>query len=272
MTTLSSYLTVENNLTRWQTMTADSPTVAQQTQYYQANIGKVTSISQFLSNSRLYNYAMTAFGLGSEASYYQGLMKQVLTQGVSSQSSLAYTLNDLRVLAFAQAFNFAADGAKTTQSSAANANVVSQYVNQSLDTTQGQQNPGVQLALYFQQNASSITNAYDILANKNLLTVVQTALGMSPYTSLEPIDEQAQQLTSRLNFSSDGTFQNPKTLNAFIEQFCAMYDANNFNSTGSVTSSSSSPPGNAILASATGSAGFSTSLLLSIQSLQPGGT
>ena len=268
MTTLSSYLTVENNLTRWQTMTADSPTVALQTQYYKANIGKVTSISQFLNNSRLYNYAMTAFGLGSEASYYKGLMQKVLEQGVSSQSSLAYTLNDSRVLAFAQAFNFAADGAKTTQSSAANANVVSQYINQTLDTTQGQQNPGVQLALYFRQNASSITNSYDILANKNLLTVVQTALGISPYSSLEPIDLQAQQLTSKINFSD---FQNPTKLNAFIEQFCAMYDANNFNANGP-TSSSSSLPANAILASATGSTGFSTSLLLSIQSLQPGGT
>jgi hypothetical protein len=268
LTTLNSYLTVENNLTRWQTMTADSPAVALQTQYYKANIGKVTSISQLLNNSRLYNYAMTAFGLGSEASYYKGLMQKVLEQGVSSQSSLAYTLNDSRVLAFAQAFNFAANGTSTTQSSAANADVVSQFINQTLDTTQGQQNPGVQLALNFQQNASSITNAYDILANKNLLTVVQTALGISPYSSLEPIDLQAQQLTSKINFSD---FQNPKKLQAFIEQFCAMYDANNFNASGS-SSSSSSPPANAILASATGSTGFSTSLLLSIQSLQPGGT
>jgi hypothetical protein len=268
MTTLSSYLTVENNLSRWQTMTADTPSVALATQYYKANIGNATSIDQFLNNTRLYNYAMTAFGLGSQASYYKGLMKQVLEQGVSSTSSLAYTLNDSRILAFAQAFNFAADGASTTQSSAVQTNVVSQYINQSLDSTQGQQNPGVQLALYFQQNASSITNAYDILANKNLLTVVQTALGMSPYTSLEPLDEQAQQITSKINFSD---FQNPTKLQTFIEQFCAMYDENNSSASGS-GSGSSSPPANAILASATGSAGISTSLLLSIQSLQPGGT
>ena len=268
MTTLNSYLTVENNLTRWQTMTADNPTVALQTQYYKANIGKVTSISQFLNNSRLYNYAMTAFGLGSEASYYKGLMQKVLEQGVSSKSSLANTLNDSRVFAFAKTFSFAASGAKTTQSSAVKTDVVNQYINQSLDTTQGQQNPGVQLALYFQQNASGITNAYDILANQNLLTVAQTALGISPYSSLEPIDLQAQQISSKINFSD---FKNPTKLNAFIEQFCAMYDANNFNASGS-GSSSSSPPGNAILASATGSAGFSTSLLLSIQSLQPGGS
>ena len=225
MTTLNSYLLVTNNLSRWQTMTADTPTVALQTKYYQANIGKVTSIDQFLNNTRLYNYAMTAFGLGAQASYYKGLMRQVLEQGVSGSSNLATTLDDSRILAFAQTFNFAADGASTTQSSAVQTNVVNQYINQSLDTSQGQQNPGVQLALYFQQNASGITNSYDILANKNLLTVVQTALGLSPYTSEEPIDEQAQQLSSKINFSD---FQNPTKLQSFIERFCAMYDVNNF--------------------------------------------
>lgn len=267
MTTLSSYLTVMNNLSRWQTMTADNPAVALQTKYFQANIGKVTSIDQFLKDTRLYNYAMTAFGLGSEASYYKGLIRKVLEQGVSNPSSLAHTLNDSRVLALAQTFDFAAGGANTTHSNAVQTGVVSKYINQSLDTAQGKQHPGVELALYFQQNASSITNAYDLLANKKLLTVAQTALGISPYASLEPIDVQAQQLNSKINFAD---FQDPKKLQAFIEQFCALYDANTFSATGSALGSSS-PPANAILADAAGSVGFSTSLLLSIQSLQPGG-
>jgi hypothetical protein len=170
-------------------------------------------------------------------------------------------------LAFAQTFNFAADGASTTQSSAVQKTVVSQYVNQSLDTSQGQQSPGVQLALYFQQNAANITNSYDILANKNLLTVVQTALGISPYSLLEPIDEQARQLTAKINISD---FQNPTKLQSFIEQFCAMYDVNNSSSSG-FRAGSTTPPANAISANATGSVGFSTDLLLSLQGLQRGG-
>src|ERR1700752_2374878 len=131
MTTLTSYLTVTNNLSRWQTMTAADPTVATATKYYQANIGNVKSVDDLMNNPRLYNYVMTAFGLGDQASYYQGLISKVLQQGVSSQSSLAYTLGDSRVLALAQAFNFAANGSATTQSSAVQTDVVNDYVNQS---------------------------------------------------------------------------------------------------------------------------------------------
>ena len=174
-----------------------------------------------------------------------------LLQGIDAAGSragrirpidLATTLDDARILAFAQTFNFAADGASTTQSSAVRTNVVNQYISQSLDTAQGQQNPGVQLALYFQQNASGITNSYDVLANENLLTVVQTALGLSPYTSQQPIDEQARQLSSKIDFLD---FQNPTKVQSFVERFCAMYDLNNSSSSGSIFGSSS-PPANAI--------------------------
>ncbi|HWG07171.1 MAG TPA: DUF1217 domain-containing protein [Beijerinckiaceae bacterium] len=263
MSTLDSYLTVNNNLSRFQTMTADTPSVSLATKYYQANIGNVKSADDLVNNPRLYNYVMTAFGLGDQAPYYQGLIKKVLQQGVSSSSDLAYTLNDSRVLALAKAFNFAANGADTTQSSAVQTNVVNAYVTQNLDTTQGQQNPGVQLALYFQQNASSITDAYSVLANKNLLTVVQTALGFSPLTSNEPIDTQAKQIAAKVNFSD---FQNPQKVQAFVEQFCAMYDVNNFNASGTTTN-----PANAIIASSSNFSGISADLLFSLQGLQLGG-
>src|SRR6185437_3243456 len=138
-------------------------------------------------------YAMTAYGLG-DMTYAKGMMKKVLEQGVDSSKALANTLNNPKIKAFATAFNFAANGAATTQSPTLLTDVVNSYVQQTLDKNAGQQNPGVQLALYFQQNASKITNVYSILADKSMLTVVQTALGISPLTSAENIDVQAKML------------------------------------------------------------------------------
>src|SRR5208282_4458728 len=103
--------------------------------------------------------------------------------------------------------NFAQNGASTTSSAAVKTDVVNNYVNQTLDTNQGQSNPGVQLALYFQQNAPNITNVYNILADKSLLTVVQTALGISPLTSAEDVDTQATLISNKLDISD---FQDPK--------------------------------------------------------------
>jgi hypothetical protein len=223
MTTLSSYLLVANNMSRWQTITSKTPEVSIQTKYFQDNIGKVKSADDLLKNTRLFNFAMTAFGLG-DMTYAKGLMKQVLHEGVTSTSALANKLPNSNISAFARAFDFVDNGASTTSSSALVTNVINRYVENSLETTQGQQNPGVQLALYFQQHAPNITSIYGILADKNLLTVVQTALGVSPMTSAQPIDRQAHLLSSKLKIAD---FQDPKKLQQFISRFAAMYDLNN---------------------------------------------
>jgi hypothetical protein len=265
MTTLSSYLMVANNLSKWQSITAQTPEVSVQSKYFQDNIGNVKSADDFLNNARLFDYAMTAFGLG-DMTYAKGLIKQVLQQGVTGSANLAHTLNNGNILAFAKAFDFVDNGSSTTSSSALVTNVVNRYVENSLEANQGDQNPGVQLALYFQRNAPNVTSIWGILADKNLLTVVQTALGISPLTSAEPVDTQAQLLSSQLKISD---FQDGKKLQQFISRFAAMYDANNSSAGGASVSST-----NAILYGAaiagTDATGIDASLLLSLQNQNVG--
>ncbi len=265
MSTFTTYMGIANNLTRYQTMTASDPTVAQATQYFQANIGSVKTPAELVNNPRLFNYAMTAFGLG-DMTYAKSLIQKVLEQGTSSSSALANTLDNPNILAFANAFNFKLYGTSTTQTTAASSDVTSKYVMQTLETNEGAQNPGVQLALYFQQNASKITNGYSVLADSNLLTVVQTTLGISPDTSMENIDQQASQLNKLLTYSD---FQNPTKVQNFLERFTAQYDLTN--SSSSSSSSAASTIVSPLLTSASSSSGFSTDLLMSLQNLQLGG-
>jgi hypothetical protein len=201
---------------------------------------------------------MNAYGLG-DMTYAKGLMQKVLEQGTSSSSALANTLDNSQILAFAKAFDFADNGTSTTSTTAVQTGVVNNYINQTLDTNEGKSQPGVQLALYFQQNASSITSVYQILADKNLLSVVQTALGISSSTSEEDVDTQANMLSSRLNLSD---FQDPKKLQTFIERFSVLYDENNSSSS---TQSWSVP--NALLSTSSSTTTFSTSLLSSMQGI-----
>ena len=204
------------------------------TQYFESNISSVTSAQQLVDNPRLFYDAMTAFGL-SDMTYAKGLMEKVLQQGVTSSMVLANTLDNKNISAFAKAFDFADNGSATTSSSSLVDQVVNKYVENSLETAQGQQNPGVQLELYFQAQAPNVTSVYQILADKSLLSVAQTALGISPLTAAEPIDTQANMLTSQLNLTD---FQDPAKLQKFIERFSAQYDASN-NATGATTSSAS---------------------------------
>ena len=141
--------------------------------------------------------------------------------------------------------------------------VVSQYTENALETSQGQQNQGVQLALYFQRKAPSITDAYGLLADKQLLSVVQTALNISPMTGVEPIDQQATMLASKINFSD---FVNPTKLQSFIARFSAMYDYNNATGTGAASTST-----NAILLGASQGlgGGLDPGLMQNLQTYKP---
>jgi len=112
-TTLSSYLSIANDLTKWRTITAKSPAVALQTTYFKANIGKVRTIDDLMKNTRLFNFAMTAFGLSDKIGA-KALMRKVLEQGATNSRALANTLNDPRIVAFAKTFDFVTHGQDTT--------------------------------------------------------------------------------------------------------------------------------------------------------------
>jgi hypothetical protein len=258
LSTTAYYLALTKNLPKSQAQVAAEPQVQTATQYFEANIGSVKTASDLVNNSKLYNYVLTAFGL-SDMSYAKSLITKVLEGGVSSSTALANTLNDPRYKALATAFNFAANGTATTSSSTTVQTTVNNYVEQTLENNVGQQSPGTQLALYFQRVAPTVTNSFGILADAKLLTVVQTALGLSPDMGNENIDVEASQLSSLVNVSD---FQNPAKLTSFIERFTTNYDLNN---------TTTPTPQNALMVTASSTPGVSSSLLLSLSNLKLGG-
>jgi hypothetical protein len=230
-TTTSAYLTVSQNLSRYQAMTAAEPAVKSATAYYEANIGSVTSIKDFVDNYRLLSYALDAYGLGDQINNI-ALVTQVLQGGVSNPRSLANTLPNSNWRAFAAAFNFA-DGGSSVSSAAAIKTTTSDYVEQQLESDQGAQDVGVQLALYFQRVAPTVNNEYGILADPNLLEVAQTIFGLSPSTSAESLSTQAQTLSDLMPVSD---LKDPAKLNQLTERFTAMYDLTYGPGSGATTS------------------------------------
>ena len=231
-TTTAAYLTVAQNLARYQAMTAAEPAVKTATAYYEANIGGVTSIQDFVGNYRLLSYALNAYGLGDQINA-TALITQVLEGGVSNPKSLANTLTDSRWKAFAEAFNFVGKGAASVSAPSAVQTTTSDYVGQQLESDQGAQDIGVQLALYFQRVAPTVTSEYGILADPNLLEVAQTIFGLSPATSATNIDLQAQTLANLMPISE---LQDPEKLKQLTERFTAMYDLTYGPASGATTS------------------------------------
>jgi hypothetical protein len=228
-TTTGAYLQVESNLSRYQTMTAAEPAVKTASAYYAANIGKVTSISAFVNNYRLLSYALDAYGLGDQINS-KALITQVLQGGVSNPKSLANTLQGGKWLAFAKAFSSIGSSGSTVATQSAIQTTESDYTEQQLEMDQGNSDPGVELALYFQRVAPTVTTAYGMLADKNLLEVVQTIFGIS---STSNIDKEAKEITNLLPLSE---LQDPTKLKQLVERFTTMYDKDYGPSSGSTSS------------------------------------
>jgi hypothetical protein len=257
LTTIASYNLISANLDRTLKNTADQPLVARESEYYLANIENVKSIDDFMSDDRLFNYAMKAWGLG-DMSYAKAFMRKVLTEGIASNDSFANTLSDSRYREFAKAFNFHTFGPTTTVFDEVRQGAVDRYVRQQVEEDAGNQNEGVRLALYFERKASSITSSLGILADKALLEVAKTALGLPDTISLLDLDRQEQIFDARLDVAD---LKDPEKLSKFLTRFTALWEINN------PTSSAASP---ALLIQPV-QTGFSADLLSSLQSLRLGG-
>ncbi len=231
-TTTAAYLAVNQNLARYQAMTAAEPSVKSATDYYEANIGKATSIQDFVGNYRLLSYALNAYGLGDQINN-TALITQVLEGGVTNSKSLANSLPNSNWKAFATAFNFEAEGVASVSSASAVKTTTADYVEQQLESDQGVDNVGVQLALYFQRVAPTVTSEYGILADPNLLEVAQTIFGLSPARSATNVDAQAKALSQLMPISD---LQDPKKLQQLTERFTAMYDLTYGPGSGATTS------------------------------------
>ncbi|HEY1737047.1 MAG TPA: DUF1217 domain-containing protein [Methylovirgula sp.] len=254
------YNSIAQDYTKSLKATAKEPTVARATQYFVNNISKVTTASQLVNNSQLYNYVMTAFGL-QDMTNAKALITKVLNGGAGS-NGFAASLNDPRYITLVTAFDFAANGASTTSGSdsQAAATTVNNYYQQSLETQTGKENQGAQMALYFARMVPEITNPFAILADTTLLSVFETAFNLPTSFSEQDISVQANTVSKLLNI---GKLSNATYQNQFLQRFTAMYDSQH------PTSTVSTNPTNALLVS---SPGISSDLLLSLANLKLGGS
>lgn len=223
LTAIGSYQLIAKNLPRSLETTARRPDVARETAYYLENIGNVESVDDFIGDDRLFSYAMRAFGL-ADMTYAKAFIRKVLTEGIDDPQSFANRLADSRYRELVEDFNFERYGTATTAFERARKGVVDRYVRQALEEDAGQQNQGVRLALYFRRKAPLISSVYDILADRALLTVVQTALGLPPAMAAADIDKQAEAITKRLDVDD---LKSPAKLQDFINRFLGLWDLAN---------------------------------------------
>ena len=227
LTTALSYRAISADLDRSLARVSADPINARETEYYSKKITTIKSIDDFMGDTRIFNYAMKAHGL-EDMSYAKAFMRKVLEEGIDNDESFANQLTDPRYKQFAEAFNFKRHEATATIFERAQSGTVQKYNRQALETSAGQDNEGVRLALYFTRQAESVTDTLDLLGDSALLRVTQVALGLPQATGGLSIDKQIELIEQRLNIED---LKDPQKLDALMTRFTALWDIENGGST-----------------------------------------
>ncbi|MBZ8131794.1 DUF1217 domain-containing protein [Afifella sp. IM 167] len=220
VSTYVTYQRIAANLDQSLTLTASKKSVQLESDYYLSKIGDVKSVEEFLGDTRLFKFAMTAFGL-EDMAYAKGMIRKVLEEGVSDPTSFANRLNDDRFLDLATVFDFTTNGENTTATTAARQGVVDKYVRQTMEVNAGEENDGVRLALYFQRAAPKVESAYGLLADDALWEVVKTVYGFPDEMANADIDKQAAAVEKRLDIED---LKDPEKLAQLLVRFTNMWD------------------------------------------------
>lgn len=205
---------------------------------YQEAIAGIDSVSDLLANRKLVDFILVAKGLDPKK-VSTDYLKKIFASDLNNPKSFANTEPDPRFAEIAASFNFDSKGnvarlamigpQKQDQVRDTQAN----YLQQSLEQQQGDTNPGVRLALYFQRKAPDITSAYDILADKALSEVFRTTFNLPDSMAAMPIDQQAKFVDKFMKIKD---LSDPTKVAKLLNRFSAMYDVKNNQTNGQVQS------------------------------------
>ncbi|WSH68855.1 DUF1217 domain-containing protein (plasmid) [Rhizobium ruizarguesonis] len=152
--------------------------IADETDYFEDNISSITSVDDFLSSSRLKNYALTAFGLSTEYTS-SSFLKQVLTSDLDDADSFVNQLGDDVYVSLAKAFNFNEDGSTDgdVMSEDQISLVSSAYAVAS--STIASTETGEAYDTYFAAEIGNITSVDQLMSDDKLVGYLRIAYGLS---------------------------------------------------------------------------------------------
>ena len=212
LSTYTSYLIVTKDLNTSLNRVASDSQVKRETAYYEANIGNVTSVDEFMKDYRLYSYAMKAYGL-EDMTYAKAFMRKILESDLTDSASFANKLTDKRYQEFASAFNFSG-GTKVAQSGAQQSDIMDGY-EASITANEAAINTETK---YYDTAIDKITSVDGLVKNSRLMSYAMKAYGV--YTNYYSKDKIKQLLTS--DMSDPASFGNVE----YVQKRDAMVSAN----------------------------------------------
>jgi hypothetical protein len=198
-----------------------NPMVAREIEYFRANIAEAKTAKDLVKDQRLFEFALTAYGLGEKSSH-NAFMRQVLEEDPLDPQSMANRLSDPKFREIAMKFNYANMKGLNLSSKSWQDGLVDSYVAWKHEEAVGQQNPNLRLAMYFQRKAGEIQNWYDVMGDKALYEVVRSGLNLPSQLSNMDVDRQKALFERKADLAD---FKDPAKIDRMVQTFLARKSA-----------------------------------------------
>jgi len=173
--------------------------------YFLNNIGKVQTAEDLVSDRRLLQVALGAFGLEDDLNN-RFFIQKILSDGTQADDALANRLADTRYRAFSDAFGLGPGevrktGLVTDMEKIAEDNLVARF-----EIAVGEADDSMRIALFAQHELAKIAGRdgsdtrkwYDLMGLPPLRTMMETALGLPSSFAQLDIDRQVEVFRDRL--------------------------------------------------------------------------
>ncbi|MEX0306137.1 MAG: DUF1217 domain-containing protein [Ruegeria sp.] len=176
-----------------------------ETKYFFENIGKVRSAEDLVSDRRLLQVALGAFGLEGDLDN-RFFIQKVLSDGTQADDALANKLADGRYRDFANAFGLGPGDARKTDSARAMEKIASDNLVARFEISVGETDDSMRIALFAQhalqeiatQGGSEDRKWFDLMGLPPLRNMMETALGLPTAFAQLDIDKQLEVFKVRL--------------------------------------------------------------------------
>ncbi|WP_424831683.1 DUF1217 domain-containing protein [Ruegeria sp.] len=202
------------------------------TQYFLENISKVRSAENLVSDRRLLQVALGAFGLEDDLNN-RFFIQKILSDGTRAEDALANRLADKRYREFSAAFGFGPGdirktGLITNMEKIAQDNLTSRF-----EVAVGEADDSMRIALYAQhalgelaaQQGSEDKKWFDLMGLPPLRRMMETALGLPVAFAQLDIDKQLEVFKDKLSRATGSEnlsqFTDPDAVAQLTDQYLA---------------------------------------------------
>ena len=200
---------------------AKRPQVKADIEYFRAKIGTVKSAEELVRNPRLISFALTVYGMESQANL-QFRVKQVLMSDPDDRYSAAERMSDQRYRRMMQDFDMFRQGVGRLKETEFVDYLVDGYVTAEHEKDLGQRNPTLTDALYFRRKIKDVAKTSQLFGDFTMFDVVKETLNLPNAVVNLPPDQLAERVERGFDVKR---IDEPGYVDRFVQRYLVVKQA-----------------------------------------------